>query len=90
MSNIIYSKPACPSCVQAKKLLTERHIPYTEVVLGTDITAEELFTIFDEKQLPRPRTAPQVFLNDKHIGGYEQLVTYVENTGYNGTGYSIS
>ena len=61
MSNVIYSKPACPSCVQAKKLLTERHIPYTEVVLGTDITAEELFTIFDEKQLPHSRTAPKCF-----------------------------
>ena len=49
--NIIYSKPSCPSCVQAKNLLAERQIPFTEVVLGTDITPDELFTIFDEKLL---------------------------------------
>ena len=88
--NIIYSKPLCPSCVQAKNLLAERQIPYTEVVLGKDITSDELFNIFDEKKLPRPKTAPQVFLGDRHIGGYEALVQYVENTGYNGTGYSVS
>tara|TARA_B100001287_G_scaffold246372_1_gene224279 strand:+ start:894 stop:1163 length:270 start_codon:yes stop_codon:yes gene_type:complete len=88
--NIIYSKPSCPSCVQAKNLLAERQIPFTEVVLGKDITPDELFTIFDEKELPRPKSAPQVFLGDKHIGGYEALVSYVENTGFNGTGYSVS
>lgn len=90
MSNVVYSKPSCPSCVQAKRLLTERNIDYDEVVLGQDITPDELFAIFDEKELARPRTAPQVFLGGKHIGGYEALVEYIENTGYTGTGHSLS
>ena len=45
--------------------------------------------LFEEKGLPAPRTAPQVFIGDQLIGGYEQLVTYIETTGWNGTGESL-
>lgn len=86
---IIYSKPACPSCVQAKKLLDDKNIPYKSVELGTEITPQELFELFESKGLPQPRTAPQVFLQGKYVGGYEALVKYIEDTGFNGTGYTL-
>jgi len=41
------------------------------------------------EQFPGARTFPQIKINDRVIGGYEQLVTYIEETGYNGTGHSL-
>jgi len=88
MSVIVYSKPSCPSCVNAKRKLTELKVPFEEKTLGVDVSPDELFEIFDKKELPRPRTAPQIFINDKHVGGYEALLSYIEETGFNGTGYA--
>ena len=34
--------------------------------------------LFEEKGLPAPKTAPQVFIGDQLIGGYEALVSYIE------------
>jgi glutaredoxin len=87
--NIIYSKPSCPYCVKAKQLLQDRKIEFVEHTLGVDIQADELFALFEGKGLERPRTAPQIFINNEYIGGYDQLVTYIEETGYNGTGYTL-
>ena len=86
---IIYSKPSCPNCVKAKKLLDDREVPYRAVELGTEIQPQELFDLFEAKGLPQPRTAPQIFLDGKYIGGYDQLVTYIEETGFNGTGHTL-
>ena len=32
---------------------------------------------------------PQIIVNKEKIGGYEALLNYIENTGYNGTGHSF-
>ena len=86
---IVYSKPMCPSCVKAKALLDRMNIKYSVKEIGKDIQPQELFDLFESKGLPVPRTAPQVFLNGNHVGGYEQLVAYIEDTGFNGTGHSL-
>jgi glutaredoxin len=88
--NIVFSKPACPSCVKAKALLDKLQIKYTVKTLGEDIQPSELMALFESKGLPAPRTAPQVFLRGQHVGGYEALLSYIEDTGFNGTGHSIS
>ena len=44
--------------------------------------------LFEDKGLPAPRTAPQIFIGGQHVGGYEQLLRYIEDTGFNGTGSS--
>ena len=86
---VIYSKPHCPSCVKAKALFDKMEIKYRTLTLGTDIQPSELMALFEEKGLPAPRTAPQVFIGDQHIGGYEQLLSYIDATGWNGTGSSL-
>lgn len=88
--NIVYSKPSCPSCIKAKTLLDNLNVKYTVKELGKDVSSDELFETFDNLGIPRPRTAPQVFLKGTYVGGYEQLVDYVESTNFNGTGYSNS
>ena len=84
MSVEIYGKPACPFCEKAKALCEIRHLAYNYYQLDKDFTREELF-----EQFPTARTFPQIKINDQAIGGYEQLVTYIEETGYNGTGHSL-
>ena len=38
---------------------------------------------------PDARSVPQIFIGSDRIGGYNELVTYVEDTGYNGTGLTL-
>lgn len=80
----IYGKPACPSCTKAKQFCESRQLQYEYKSLGTDYTREELL-----EQFPTARTVPQIIINSQKIGGYENLVKYVEDTGYNGTGHTI-
>jgi len=84
MTNTIYSKPSCPYCVKAKDLLKKVGAEYEEKILGQDISADELFERFDKEGIPRPRSAPQIWMNGKYVGGYEQLVDYVESHGMEG------
>jgi len=81
---IVYSKPNCPYCVKAKHLLEMRQIPFVEQVVGKDVTREELL-----EAAPNARTVPQIIINGKSIGGYDQLVTYIDETGFNSTGYTL-
>jgi glutaredoxin 3 len=81
---VVYSKPNCPYCVKAKRLLDQMELPFTERVVGVDATREQLL-----EAAPNARTVPQIIIDDKVIGGYDQLATYIETTGFNGTGYSL-
>ena len=80
----VLSKPLCPYCDKAKALLTRMNIPFTSRTLGEDLTKEQLLEI-----APAARTMPQIIINSEVIGGYDQLNTYIENTGFNGTGYTL-
>ncbi|WP_282610750.1 glutaredoxin domain-containing protein [Pelagibius sp. Alg239-R121] len=75
MANIeIYTGPACGYCEAAKTLLNEKGMLFTEL----DITDVGVLATFRER-LPRVKSVPQVFINGKHIGGYEDLVRVVNN-----------
>ena len=82
---VVYSKDNCAYCVQAKRLLESMRVPYTEKKIGVDVTREQLLEV-----APNARTAPQIVINHEVIGGYTDLVEYIENTGFNGTGNSLS
>ena len=81
----IFSKDNCTYCVKAKQTLEQLGVSFVERKLGKDLTREELF-----ERAPSARTMPQIFINGEAIGGYYELVKYIENTGFNGTGHSIS
>ena len=80
----IWGKPACPYCVKAKQLCENMNIEYVYKQLGVDFDREQVF-----EQFPNARTFPQIIINSSAIGGYTQLVEYIENTNFNGTGYSL-
>lgn len=81
MPTVVYSKPNCPSCVKAKMLLKNKNIPFTESIIGKDIQVETLMKEFEMNNLPMPRTAPQIILHGKYIGGYENLLQYIDDHG---------
>jgi glutaredoxin 3 len=68
MKAIVWSKDACPFCVQAKALLAARGIEFEERNVSQDWTREQLL-----EAVPNARTLPQIFLDDQHIGGFTDL-----------------
>ena len=83
MSVEIWGKPACPRCLKAKQLCENRKLEYTYKELGKDFEREQVFENF-----PGARTFPQIKVNSQNVGGYEQFLQYLDDTGYNGTGYA--
>ena len=80
----IFGKTQCPFCDKAKNLCEQKGLDYTYKQLGTDFTREELF-----EEFPTARTFPQIIIGGNKVGGYEQMVDYIENTNYTGTGHTI-
>lgn len=74
MKVTIYSKPACPFCVQAKNLAEQKGYDLTYKMLDEDFTREELFEVF-----PTARTFPQIIVNDDKIGGFTEFKTLVDS-----------
>ena len=68
MKATVWSKDACPFCVQAKALLDSRGIEYEERNVQKDWTKEQLLEV-----VPTARTLPQIFIDDKLIGGFNEL-----------------
>lgn len=66
---VIYSKPDCPWCTKAKVYFAKHNLVYTEFMLGSDITREEII-----EQFPQMKTMPIILIDDKLVGGYTQMV----------------
>ncbi len=65
---IIWSKPQCSYCVQAKNLLKAKGIPYEERIIGEGWLKEQLL-----EAVPNARSVPQIFIAGNLIGGYNEL-----------------
>ncbi len=65
----IYSGPSCPYCVRAKSLLDKKGVEYTDYNIASD---PKLLTEMGERT-NGARSIPQIFINDKHIGGCDEL-----------------
>lgn len=69
MNVVIYSKPNCPFCIKAKDWFTSRGFTYTENVLYDE---EQMLGMF--QKIPGARSVPQIFIDDKLIGTYDDLM----------------
>ena len=68
----IYSTAICPYCERAKMLLEKRNIKYTEFKIDEDVKLfEEMLALSNGR-----RSVPQIFIDDQHIGGYDDLVDF--------------
>tara|TARA_Y100000389_G_scaffold31725_1_gene26870 strand:+ start:38 stop:292 length:255 start_codon:yes stop_codon:yes gene_type:complete len=70
MKNItIYTGPQCNYCEAAKKLLARNNVTYNEINIATvDGAMDEMI-----KKANGKRTIPQIFFDDQHIGGYDEV-----------------
>ena len=70
MKNIIvYYGPMCGYCDAAKRLLTRNNLSYTEIDVSLKDGLREEMT----KKANGKRTIPQIFFDDYHVGGYQEL-----------------
>ncbi|MFT5676008.1 MAG: glutaredoxin-like protein [Paraglaciecola sp.] len=67
----ILTKPGCPHCAKAKALLSGKGYEYEELVMGKDISFTGL------KAISGNESWPQVFIGGQHIGGSDDLVTFL-------------
>ena len=65
---IMYSTRLCPYCIRARKLLKSKGIAFTDIsVDGRGDLRREM------TQLSGRRTVPQVWIGDRHVGGFDDL-----------------
>ena len=70
MKNItVYSGPMCGYCDAAKRLLERNNLSYTEI----DVSLKESLREEMIKKANGKRTIPQIFFDDYHVGGYQEL-----------------
>ena len=70
MKNIImYTGPMCNFCDAAKRLLSRNNLKYQEI----DISSKDGLRDEMVKKASGRRTIPQIFFNEDHIGGYQEL-----------------
>ena len=65
----IYTGPVCNYCDAAKRLLKRNNVSYSEInIAEVDGALDEML-----KKANGKRTIPQIFFDDQHIGGYDEV-----------------
>ena len=65
----MYSGPLCNYCDAAKRLLLRNNLEFKEIDISTkEGLREEMI-----KSANGRRTIPQIFFDNKHVGGYQEL-----------------
>ena len=65
----IYTWRTCPFCIRAKALLKRKGVEFTEYAIDGDAAARDRMT----DRANGGRTLPQIFINDQHIGGCDEI-----------------
>lgn len=80
----IYSKSNCQYCTRAKKLVLDRELDHTIIDISAGsiedqvLAREQLIDRVVQASGTTPRTMPQIFVDGEYVGGYDQLVEYLE------------
>ena len=65
---VMYCSDTCPFCKNAERLLTKKGVEIDKKDVDKDPA------LWDEIEAKTGRdTVPQIFINDKHIGGFDDL-----------------
>ena len=64
----IYGATWCVYCMKAKELVEEKGLEYEFKNVDFEDFREEFKKLF-----PEARTIPQIIMNDKHVGGYDEM-----------------
>ena len=65
----IYTSSLCNYCIAAKKIFAELNLNYNEINIdGNEQLRNKMIRLTDGR-----KTVPQIFFDDKLIGGYDEL-----------------
>jgi glutaredoxin 3 len=68
---LMYSTRVCPYCVRAEQLLARKGYPVDRIEkIPVDDFPERRAEMM---QRTGRRTVPQIFINDRHVGGFDDL-----------------
>ncbi|MBW9256944.1 MAG: glutaredoxin 3 [Candidatus Thiodiazotropha sp. (ex. Lucinisca nassula)] len=67
---VMYSTAICPYCVRAKHLLENKGVTYEEIRIDHD---REIMQ--EMMRRSNRHTVPQIFIDDFHVGGYDDLAS---------------
>ena len=73
----IITKDSCPWCVKAKTILNTHGYVYQEINIPYSLSMEEFYALAEKNQTPK--TVPKIFDGKELIGGYEDLVNWLDN-----------
>ena len=65
---IVYTTRSCPYCLRAKALLDRKQVSYQEIQVDLDPEQRDIMINKSGR-----RTVPQIFIDDKPIGGFDDL-----------------
>ena len=65
----IYSTGWCPYCDRARGLLERKGVAFSEIKIDEDVAQRDLML----KRSGGRRTVPQIFIGDRHVGGFDDL-----------------
>ncbi len=65
----MYTGPMCNFCEAAKRLFSRNNLKYQEI----DISLKDGLKDEMIKKANGKRTIPQIFFDDRHVGGYQEL-----------------
>ena len=71
----VYTTNYCPYCVKAKRLLDAKDVDFTEI----DVTGDDEARIALVEKSGGRRPVPQIFIDDKAIGGCDDLYALEES-----------
>ena len=66
---VIYTTRWCPFCIRAKALLEQKGVQYDEIPVDGDSVARQQMA-----KRSGATSVPQIWINEQHIGGCDQLV----------------
>lgn len=65
----IYTTMLCPYCHMAKNLLRRKEVAFEEI----DVSARSDLRAAMIQRAGGRRTVPQIFIDDEHVGGWDEL-----------------
>ena len=78
MNIIIYTQAKCGFCDMAKREFERRGWNYTAYSINEGPLAKNNKASLLER-FPDVKTVPQIWINDRHIGGYDDLMKWIDN-----------
>ncbi|MDX9950978.1 MAG: glutaredoxin 3 [Methylophilaceae bacterium] len=65
---VMYTSAYCPYCMNAERLLASKGVSVTKI--RVDLEPEQRIIMMERTGR---RTVPQIYIDDRHIGGFDDL-----------------